>query len=420
MTWMYRNHCWGSPKTPFGRTQLVGQQRLEMQGSQLLALPYTESRPMLFLPNLLPLVGLVLPTSPTSTDDPLVVRLLPDQDNSLFETNDGSLSNGAGERLFAGVTGSGFRRRALLRFDLSVLPPMATILDAQLQLEVSKVPFLPPVTNFAVHRVLAGWGEGASDALAEEGTGAPSEPGDATWLHRYYPNEFWTTPGGDFDPVSSAREKWGAGLGPITWSDGGLRQDVQRWVSGFAPNHGWLIKAVHETNPLNAKRFNSREFAADPTQRPVLTITYTLGTLPCGSAVDCADNPANAASITLDNCLCEAGALNLRLSDAPAGEPAYLLVGTGAGVLLDPPGSAADLCLGGAPIGRFVGDAGVTDGAGAFSTDLLTATSGGGAGGVPDLGGYFCAPAGQTWRFQYWHRSGAQSSFSKALRVTFQ
>ena len=44
------------------------------------------------------------------------VRLVADRDNTLYETSDGSKSNGAGEHVFAGTTGTGAHRRALLHF----------------------------------------------------------------------------------------------------------------------------------------------------------------------------------------------------------------------------------------------------------------------------------------------------------------
>ena len=145
------------------------------------------------------------------------VRLFADLDNTLYESPTGSLSNGVGERLFAGLTQAGVLRRALVRFDLSSIPPAARIKGVSLHLNVSKVPFLPPTTNFQLHRVTAAWGEGTSDAPGEEGTGTSSTPGDATWLHRFFPSDFWTQPGGDFDPTVSAQTLADQNLGPISW-----------------------------------------------------------------------------------------------------------------------------------------------------------------------------------------------------------
>ena len=131
------------------------------------------------------------------------LRLLPDRDNTLYETTDGSKSNAVGEHVFAGTTGIGAHRRALLHFDLTGIPDGATITAARLRMSVSKAsPFASP-SVLALHRLLDDWGEGTSDAPGEEGKGADSTPGDATWLHRFYPSELWSTPGGDFDPGGS-------------------------------------------------------------------------------------------------------------------------------------------------------------------------------------------------------------------------
>ncbi|MEO2164315.1 MAG: hypothetical protein ABGY29_17545, partial [bacterium] len=87
----------------------------------------------------------------------------------------------------------------------------------------------------------------------------------------------------------------------------------------------------------------------------------------------------------------------------------------------NPPGADSTLCVAGAMIGRYTGDAGVTDGAGSFNTDIFNSVSGGGGGGIPNpVGGNLCVPGGQTWNFQYWHRDGMNpSKFSQALSVTF-
>jgi hypothetical protein len=39
-------------------------------------------------------------------------------------------------------------------------------------------------SNIELHRVLADWGEGASNS--NTGQGAPSQTGDATWIHRFF------------------------------------------------------------------------------------------------------------------------------------------------------------------------------------------------------------------------------------------
>ena len=108
------------------------------------------------------------------------------------------------------------------------------------------------------------------------------------------------------------------------------------------------------------------------------------------------------------------------MSNAPLNQVGYLLIGTGNNIVTDPPGAQGDVCLAGACIGRYNKDAQSTGMSGSITTDILNAISGGGGGNIPTCGGNVCAPPGQTYNFQYWHRDGMNpSKFSKALTATF-
>ena len=85
------------------------------------------------------------------------LSLLPDADNTLFEDVAGSLSNGHGDYLFAGVTLMSSKRRGLLHFDLSTLPQNATITSATLTLTMSRGGSSP--SPFSLHRATTHWGE---------------------------------------------------------------------------------------------------------------------------------------------------------------------------------------------------------------------------------------------------------------------
>ena len=199
-----------------------------------------------------------------------VVTLHPARDNSLFQDADGVTSNGAGPALFAGNNGQGLTRRALLAFDVAgVVPPGATIDSVVLALQVSNAPNTIP-REFALHRVLADWGEGTSYATG--GTGAPAADGDATWIHAFHPAQPWSTAGGDFDPAASAALQL-TDVGSYAWRGVGLAADVRTWRSSPASNHGWLLRG-EETDLNTARRFESRE-AAEPAARPALTIYFT-------------------------------------------------------------------------------------------------------------------------------------------------
>lgn len=203
-----------------------------------------------------------------------VVTIVPDRDNSLFEDAAGSLSNGSGQYLFAGRTLQGLSRRALLRFDVAgQIPAGSTITSASLTLHVSRG--VSSIVPMSVHRMSAEWGEGASDALDEEGTGIDAEPGDATWLNTFYPGSTWTNPGGDFVGTPSAIASIG-GVGFWTWggeSTTGLIADAQAMLDQPGSNFGWMILGDEFDTPPTAKRFDSRE-NPEPSFRPVLRLEY--------------------------------------------------------------------------------------------------------------------------------------------------
>ena len=206
----------------------------------------------------------------------------PAADTTLYERELGDLSNGAGPSLFIGRTGAnaGNRlRRALLRFDLSSIPPGSEITAVRLSINVDLVP--PMATGFdaALHRVSAAWGEAGSFAPGPGGGGAPALPGDATWLHRFFDTEFWAAPGGDFEPQASAVTALDGGVGSFSFeSTPALIADVQQWVNQTTANFGWMIRG-EESNPQNARRIASRE-NPEPALAPTLEVEVTPAVLP--------------------------------------------------------------------------------------------------------------------------------------------
>jgi hypothetical protein len=202
-----------------------------------------------------------------------VVSLSPAADNTLYEDDAGALSNGAGERLFAGMTIMNARRRALIRFDFSPIPAGSQITGVTLRMNMSRGG--SALADVSLHRALAPWGEGASDAEAEEGIGAPAAPGDATWIHRAFSTTPWTAPGGDFDPLAASTVGVG-GVGPATWpSTPLLVAQAQSMLDDPSMNFGWLLLGDETSVPPTAKRFDSREH---PTManRPVLEVSYII------------------------------------------------------------------------------------------------------------------------------------------------
>jgi hypothetical protein len=231
---------------------------------------------------LLPLIfaaalGGIVPSLATAT----TINLNPSKDNTLYEfvVADGDRSNGVGVRLFAGKTDQGEIRRGVLAFNVAgSIPPGSTITSASLSMNMSRT-LVNTARTVELHKLLADWGQGTSDASGQEGMGALATINDATWRHRFYNTIFWTTPGGDFSGTVSASQSVGA-IGLYVWSSTQMVADVQSWLDNPATNFGWLVlgnEAVIDT----AKRFDSRE----STIPPVLTIDYTAGGIPCEDLV---------------------------------------------------------------------------------------------------------------------------------------
>ena len=197
------------------------------------------------------------------------------KDNTLYESLQGTVSNGAGTDLFVGTTGgrSGFAvRRALVAFDVAAsIPAGAQISNVQLVLNMNKTTTgSKPVS---LHRVLADWGEGTSLAVGSGGGGGgPATTGDATWLHRFFNTELWTTPGGDFASTASAQIQV-TSFGFDTWgSTAAMVADVQAWLDQPASNFGWILIG-EELNTTSTKRFASRQNPVEA-NRPHVVVEY--------------------------------------------------------------------------------------------------------------------------------------------------
>ncbi len=209
----------------------------------------------------------------------VTITLEASQDNTVFESNTGALSNGAGRFFFAGRNGGGGGQlimRGLVQFDVaSRIPPGATINSVALALNVSTP--MPHTGTVTLHPVLAPWGEGLSvGGGMGEAAGAAPTVGDATWIHTYFNTALWATPGGDFRPEASASLAVG-GIGPhVVDSTPELVADVQAWLNNPGSNNGWLFRLSDEAAP--AIRFDSRNHG-NPSVRPRLVVDFTLPTI---------------------------------------------------------------------------------------------------------------------------------------------
>ena len=203
------------------------------------------------------------------------VTITASKDNTLYETPDGSLSDGSGSYLFVGRTNqsSNSLRRAVIKFDLvGKLPENAVIVLVKLTLNLSKTK--TSASNVNIHRMITDWGEGTSDADENDGGGAASATNDATWLHRFFSTQSWITPGGDFNPSKSAQLSVN-NIGLYTWQDTLMRADVVSWLQNPSANFGWIL--IGNETGQSSKRFDSRSATTSST-RPQLIVQFTVPT----------------------------------------------------------------------------------------------------------------------------------------------
>lgn len=197
------------------------------------------------------------------------VTLAPAKDNTIFSES-GSLSSGVGSALYSGKINTGAFRRTLLAFDLSSIPTNAIIDSVQLELTVTQTPDTS-LRLFRLYRVLADWGEGASNSPM--GAGAPAQSNDATWTNTFYPSSLWTAAGGDF--AASASDSTNvAGFGTYAWRSPGLAADVHAWTSKTVANYGWILIGDEPSLTRSVREFGSRESGSPPQ----LTVYYSVAT----------------------------------------------------------------------------------------------------------------------------------------------
>ena len=207
------------------------------------------------------------------------------RDNVLYESSDGSLSNGQGEYLFAGRTNQAqySTRRTLVRFDpAGYVPPGATVMAVELGLFLARTSSVFTET-VSVHRVLQDWGEGTSSTPGGGGGGDTAETNDATWLHTFYATDFWAAPGGRFVPVASASVAVDTASGYKTWTSEELTGDVRFFLASPDSSFGWILLG-NEAIPGSVRKFASREHA-DSAHRPLLKL-YLLGNCPIARTGD--------------------------------------------------------------------------------------------------------------------------------------
>ena len=193
------------------------------------------------------------------------------QDNTLYDSPTGRLSNGMGEHMFVGLTLDQLRRRSVIAFkNLSAIPEGVTVTSVKLHVHVSLED--SDATLIDLSRLTSDWGEGDSDAAGDETEGANSEPDDATWAHRFWDLFTWDNPGGDFSETPSEQLLIDSPGYYTFGSNLSMVADVQEWLTQPETNFGWIM--IGDERIRNFKRFDSRNHS-NPDTRPVLEVQYT-------------------------------------------------------------------------------------------------------------------------------------------------
>jgi hypothetical protein len=210
------------------------------------------------------------------------VTLTPLKDNTLIETTNGPMSNALGDGIYSGRTfffGQFTRRRAVLAFDVAAAIPAGSVIDA-VTLDLFLIQSNSVSDTHTLHRLLADWGEGTS--ASPGGSGSAATSGDATWLHTFFPDQFWVTAGGDFAASPSASLTVTNEVSTFTWgSTPEMVADVQGWLDDANSNFGWLLLG-NEAGTQTARKFGSKEHVF-PDWWPRLHIQFTP---PCSLPAD--------------------------------------------------------------------------------------------------------------------------------------
>jgi hypothetical protein len=242
--------------------------------------------------------------APLSQAHAVQVVLGANKDNSMYGEAPNN-SNGLGDHFVAGkIGGATGLRRGLIAFDLAGLPSEIRIDRVALELVfqgTTNQESDPRVVS--LHRLLANWGEGTSDAgpggTTGSGNGAPATINDATWRYRFFDTQTWASHdpavagsgGGDFVSQASATATVGIDPGPVvSWetlrgpAPTGLVADVEQWLTDPSSNFGWLLKMVDESPLRTARRFYSKD-EVNAALHPRLVIDYSIVPEPAVSAI---------------------------------------------------------------------------------------------------------------------------------------
>ncbi|MFN3197451.1 MAG: MopE-related protein, partial [Bradymonadia bacterium] len=153
------------------------------------------------------------------------------------------------------------RRQTLIRFELTGVPPLAVIDEANLVLNIESINYVDR-PQLAAHPLTQPWAEGT--CLHQYSCVADG----ATYFSRGGGNGDWTSPGGDFGARITVVDAPLNGSVSIP-----LTGQVQSWLNGSADNYGVLLKGERQWS--NDFRISSSE-AESEALRPQLVVRWHL------------------------------------------------------------------------------------------------------------------------------------------------
>ena len=170
----------------------------------------------------------------------------------------------------------GYKSRGLFRFDLTNIPPNATIVRAAVNFPVTFSPSDGRHAVYELHRMYTQWTEG--NKIGGE-YGQTADAGEATWMNRT--TQPWFAPGGHpgFGFGTGDYVVFAAGgasitsTGIVTFTSEVLVAEVGLFLRDPAQNNGWMIHEGSEITNKTEKLFATRE---DPANAPTLVVTYTI------------------------------------------------------------------------------------------------------------------------------------------------
>jgi len=194
----------------------------------------------------------------TSCVSAVPVSLGAAHDNTTCGSSTGELRNGFDQSRFAyTIATAPASRRGLLHFDLAKSLSAAVIVNsATLPLLVSCT--ISGTKDTSPRRVSQAWVAKGSNANRQEGIGAPSIDGDATWIRAVKLEQSRTTQCGDRIAALNA-ERGVDGIDFCSWClSPRMVKGVSRWRDLPTEDFDWML-IVDESELGAAKRFDSGE-----------------------------------------------------------------------------------------------------------------------------------------------------------------